>query len=166
MRAQSQKWEAFGGYQFTRFELPFPAKVNGNGWGASLAYNINPWLAAKVDFSGSYNSGTNLLGYNIGLTSLLTYTLGPVVSVHPARNTRLFAEVLAGGYRDSNIQFTGSPEQGWTLMAGGGLDEGIGKRFAFRICDVDWFRFMSGTGTYNYGSKTNFRFSTGVVIHF
>ena len=170
LRAQDQKWDAFGGYQFTAFQVLHgfaaqPPKVKGNGWDAAFSYSINDWLVAKADFSGSYGSGGSQLGVSNGPANLYTYTFGPTVSLPTSQNVRPFVEFLAGGYRNQVQYFSNSPFQGLALMAGGGADAQVGRHLAWRV-EADWLGFMSGTGIFNYGSKTNFRFSTGVVIRF
>lgn len=169
VRAQGQKWEVYGGYQFTRFEVPFSnLKASGNGWDVALSHDINDWVAAKVDVSGSYNGGrTYFAGVTTGALNLYTYMFGPTVSVHVTGNFKFFGEFLAGGYRDYNQYFASSPAQGLALMAGGGVDEEGGKHFAWRVIEADWLPFVSGTQSFNYPStaiKSNFRISTGLVI--
>lgn len=168
--AQQNKADAFVGYQFTSFQVLHgfaaqPPKVKGNGWDASLSYNIKDWLGLKADFSGSYGSGGTQLGVSNGPASLYTYTFGPTLSV-PAKGWKPFAEFLAGGYHNQVQYFSNSPAQGLALMAGGGVDEEGGKHFAWRVFEADWLGFMSGTGIFAYGSKSNFRISTGMVVRF
>lgn len=172
VRAQDQKWDAFGGYQFTAFQVlqgyaAQPPKAKGNGWDAALGYRINGWLGVKADFSGSYGNGGTQLGVNNGPANLYTYTFGPTLSyVSRDAKARLFAEFLAGGYRNHVQYFPNSPLQGLALMVGGGGDVDVGKHMGVRVFEADWLGFMSGTNGSSYGSKSNFRLSTGLVIHF
>jgi len=167
VRAQSQKWEVYGGYQFSRFKLAAANQMaNGNGWDAALSYSINDWVAAKVDVGGSYSSGATLPGsISSGPASLHTYMLGPTFSARGEHVTP-FVEILIGGYRD-HVQILGPPVGGWSLMGGGGADVHVAKHLAWRL-ETDWIGLMSGF-PYSYQhqySKTNFRFSTGLVIRF
>jgi len=168
--AQSEKWEAYGGYQFTAFQVLHgfaaqPPKVKGNGWDAAFGYSINQWVGLKADFSGSYGTGGTQLGVSNGPANLYTYTFGPVFSL-PTPRVKPFVEFLGGGYHNWVQYFSNQPFQGWALMAGGGLDEPGGKHLAWRVFEADWLSFVSGTGSFNYGSRTNFRISTGLIIHF
>lgn len=171
VKAQDQKANAFVGYQFTAFQVLHgfaaqPPKAKGNGWDAALSYSVNNWLGLKADFSGSYGSGGTQLSVSNGPASLYTFTFGPTVSV-PTKNVKPFVEFLAGGYRNQVQYFSNSPFQGWALMAGGGVDAQVGKRLAWRVFDADWLGFMSGYAQgFGYGSKTNFRISTGLLIRF
>lgn len=168
--AQGQKWEAFGGYQLTHFQTPYgfsgPSKTNGNGWDAALGYSINDRLGLKADFSGSYGKGGTQLGVSNGPANLYTYTFGPTFSAPASPNVRLFAEFLAGGYHDWVQYFSNSPLGGVALMAGGGVDAQVRRHLAVRVFDVDWIGFMSGSSLGTSGSKSNFRFSAGLVIRF
>lgn len=170
VRAQEQKWEAFGGYQFTHFQTPAgfsgPSKTNGNGWDGAFGYSINNWLGVKADFSGSYGNGGTQLGVSNGPANLYTYTFGPTFSAPASPNVRFFVEFLAGGYHDYVQYFSNVPLAGVALIAGGGADARIGKHLAVRVFDADWLGFMSGSSVGNSGSKSNFRFSTGLVIRF
>jgi hypothetical protein len=169
LRAQ-EKWEAFGGYQFTAFQVLHgfaaqPPKAKGNGWDAALSYNIKDWLGVKADFSGSYGSGGTQLGVSNGPASLYTYTFGPTLSL-PSQKVRPFVEFLAGGYKNQVQYFANTPFSGLALIAGGGVDAQVGRHLAVRVFDADWLGFMSGTNGFSYGSKSNFRVSTGLVIRF
>lgn len=171
VRAQGQKFDLFGGYQFTSFQVLHgfagnPPKSKGNGWDLAFSYHVNRWLGAKADFSGSYGSGGVQLGVSNGPTSLLTYTFGPIVSL-PARRVTPFAEFLAGGYAEQVQYFATTPFHGLALMAGGGVDAKIKNHFALRVFEVDWLGFMNGYSYgLGYGAKSNFRFSTGLVLRF
>lgn len=170
VRAQDQKWNAFIGYQFTSFQVLHgfaanPPKAKGSGVNAAVSYNITRWMAAKADFANSYGSGGTQLGVSNGSASLLTYTFGPEFSV-PAQKVKPFVEFLAGGYKNQVQYFSTSPFSGLALLAGGGVDAQIRKDFAVRIFQFDWLGFMTGTNGFSYGSKSNFRFVTGLVIHF
>lgn len=171
LRAQDQKFDLFGGYQFTNFQVfhgfaASPPKSKGNGWNAAVAYHFNRWLAAKADLSNSYGSGGTQLGVSNGPASLITYTFGPTFSAYSSPKGKLFGEVLVGGYSNQVQYFASESFHGLALMAGGGIDAQVGKRFAVRVLEVDWLGFMTGYGFFNYGTKSNFRVSTGLVFQF
>lgn len=172
LRAQNQKFDVFGGYQFSSFQVLHgfaanPPKSKGNGWDVALNYNINHWLGAKADFSGSYGSGGVQLGVSNGPTSLLTYMFGPTVSAHVGKEATPFAEFLAGGYDEQVQYFATTPFHGFALMAGGGIDAQVYTRLAVRVFEADWLGMMNGYGSYfNYGARSNFRVSAGLVFQF
>ena len=171
VRAQSQKWEAFGGYQFTSFQVLHgfaaqPPKAKGNGWDAAFEYSVNDWLGLKGDFSGSYGSGGTQLGVGNGPAHLYTYAFGPTFSAPASPNVKLFAEFLAGGYQNQVQYFSNSAAQGVALVAGGGVDAQVRRHLAIRVFEVDWIGSMSGSTLGTPGSKSNFRISTGLLIRF
>lgn len=171
LSAQDGKWEAFGGYQFTSFQVLHgyayqPPKAKGNGWDAAMGYRINNWLGVKADVSGSYGSGGTQLGVSNGPASLYTYTFGPTFSTPPNQKVRAFAEFLSGGYREQVQYFSNTPFQGVALMAGGGIDAQVKRHLAVRVFEVDWIGFMSGANLSGSSSKSNVRLSIGLIYRF
>ncbi len=145
--------EFFGGYQYTRFD----GGVNANGWDTTVAGNLNRWFGVAADFSGAYNS-TNGVSVND-----YTYTFGPVVSWRHNAIFTPFAHVLAGGSH-SSASFSGvtASANGFTMMAGGGVDLRATKSLALRAIQFDWISLHSNGVTDN----NNMRVSTGIVFRY
>lgn len=142
MAQENSKVEVFGGYQFTSLD-----GWHGNGWNGAANFNIMHGLGLKGDFSGAYNSGEHFL----------TYTFGPVVSMHSGK-VAPFAEALFGGAHATAGSIGNS---GMAMLFGGGLDVGS-QRMALRLVQADWMitRFNGFT------DKNNVRVSTGVLFRF
>ena len=135
--------EVYGGFQFTDTDGGFHA----TGWNTAANFYFTRWLGATGDFSGVYNSGTNLY----------TYTFGPVVSTHK-HSMSPFAHALFGGAHAA----TGSiGDGGMAMMFGGGVDVG-NKKFAVRAVQFDWLTLrFNGVSDHN-----NFRVTTGLMYRF
>jgi hypothetical protein len=135
--------EVYGGYQFTSTDGGFHA----SGWNTAANFYFTRWLGATADFSGVYNSGTNLY----------TYTFGPVVSTHK-HNISPFAHALFGG---AHAGAGPIGDGGMAMMFGGGVDVG-NKKLAVRAVQFDWLslRFEGVT------DKNNFRVTTGLMYRF
>lgn len=144
--------EVFGGYQYTRLE----GGVNANGWNAAVTGNLSDHFGVTADFSGAYAtvSGVNFKTYS--------YAVGPVVYLSPTDKFRPFAHVLIGGFHTS-AGFAGisASTNGFTTMAGGGLDVG-GGHLAWRVVQADWVLYHAEGST----SKKNVRVSTGIILRF
>ena len=148
------KAELFGGYQYTR--IGGAGGANTNGWNAAATGNITSWFGVTADFSGAYKS--------IGAinASALTYTFGPTFSLHHGRTTA-FAHVLFGGFHAS-AGFGGLSvgTNGFTMMAGGGVDARLTSHFGLRIVQADWLMWQ----TMGITESHNARISTGLVFCF
>jgi hypothetical protein len=144
LTAVAQKVEVFGGYQFTHLD----SSLNMNGWNGAVTGNFRHVLGITGDVSGSYKSGVHFY----------TYTAGPVLTARlPV--VQPFAHLLLGGGRATGF---GSSNNGFVLMAGGGLDVGLRKGIAFRVIQFDWIR----THFSGISDNKNARVSAGIVLKF
>lgn len=88
--AQSDHFEAFGGYAFSGFKQQNAGSISGfNGWNASVAYKPISWLAGVADFGGAYGSEDLFHIHNY------TFLFGPQVSL-PHGRVSPFAHVPFG----------------------------------------------------------------------
>ena len=148
--------EVFGGYQYLHIGS-MGADVNANGWNASLTGNFNKWFGVTGDFSGAYKT--------VGSADarLYTYTGGPVINLNHGGTINPFVHVLFGGaHLTASLSGMGSGSlNGFTTMAGGGVDVKLSKLLAVRgQADYVYYRF-SGTNL-----DKNVRVSTGIVLRF
>ncbi|HTT61485.1 MAG TPA: outer membrane beta-barrel protein [Bryobacteraceae bacterium] len=155
--AASQEYpraELFGGYQFTR--IGGAGGVNANGWNAAITGNVNRWFGLTADFSGAYK------GIGQVNAKAHTYTFGPTFALRRGRVTA-FAHVLFGGFHAS-AGFGGlsTSTNGFTMMAGGGVDASLTPHVSVRVFQTDWLLWR----TMGVTERKNARVSTGLVFCF
>lgn len=140
------KVEVFGGYSYMRFE-----SSNLNGFEISGQYKFADWLGGVADLGAHYGSISG-----IG-TSNYTYLFGPQISV-PSSRISPFGHLLIGGAHNST---GGVGRSSFSLALGGGVDAEIFHGIHWRVVQTDYLitQFASR-------SQNNFRFSTGIVLHF
>jgi hypothetical protein len=149
----------FIGYSYNRANFAGNG-VNLNGWTGALEGKVAPFLGIVADISGQYGSGVSQ--HNV--------LFGPRVSASIGR-IRPFAHVLIGVSHvsgvgvSSHIAFSGDGGGGdsdtsFADAVGGGVDYKLIKLIAWRFQgDLLQTRFFNDT-------QNDFRFSTGVVVHF
>lgn len=136
---------------------------NSNGGNASASWSLKPWLRIAADFSG-YDFGGQPFGVS---GKLFTYAAGPRFS-RRIKSTRWtpFAQTLAGGARvTGNLNGISAAENGFSLIAGGGLDVSFRPRITFRVAEFDYLLTRFNRDINVNGPQNDFRFSTGVVFH-
>jgi hypothetical protein len=169
MAQNESKAEIFGGYQYLHIGNNSTLGSSGqgfNGWNAAGAYNFAKNIGVEGDFSGTYATISGVSAH------VYTYTGGPIISAKMG-SIRPFAHVLFGGAR-----FTGSASgasvswNGFTTMAGGGVDAKVSKALAVRVAQVDWLYYhfgsktIGGTSFPSFSGSNNVRISTGLVFRF
>ena len=135
----------FFGYSYNRVNFA-GSGANFNGWEGSLEGKVLPWVGMVADVSGQYGQGE----------STHSVFFGPRVSASFGR-FRPFAPALFGVSR-----FSANPSSDISFAdaLGGGLD--------YRLFHVLGWRFqLDALQTRFYSaSQDDFRFSTGIVLHF
>jgi len=149
-------------------------KSNLNGWNASLEGKFLPYIGLVADIDGTY--GTQNFTVNCEAipsppctpvagsadTKLYTFLFGPRVSFSIGR-VRPFAEAMFGAGHvtlDTNLSGGSTSDTSFATAVGGGVDFKLIPAVAWRFeGDYVQTRFFSDT-------QNNFRFSTGLVIHF
>jgi hypothetical protein len=174
LRAQdSPRIEVFGGYQYLHTGTlhingqDLPSSSEGfNGWNASITGNLNRYFGIQGDFSGTYDTSNGIS------THVYTYTGGPVLSVEAGR-IKPFVHALFGGIRNTGTASGVSiSENGFTVMAGGGVDAKLNRAIAIRVIQADWVYYHFGSQTVegvqipSFGQSNNVRISTGIVFRF
>jgi hypothetical protein len=173
LMAQDSKVDIFGGYQYLHNG---DVTVDGtsqpdssqsfNGWNIAPAFKFNKFLGAEADFSGGYGSVSGVSNH------IYTYSGGPIVTVG-LPFLQPFAHVLFGGARlTSSVSGVSISTNGYTLMAGGGVDAKLNRLLAVRVAQVDWVYFhfsgysAAGVSTGSFSGSNNVRISTGIVARF
>jgi hypothetical protein len=157
----------FIGYSYNRTTLTVDNGTNLNGWNGSLEGKIFPFVGLVADLSGYYGSGgvpaacPVIIGGGPCLSNANTrehnVLFGPRVSFS-ARRFRPFAHALVGVSR-VNVDGFGS-DTSFGSAYGGGLDYRLKGPLHWRFQgDYLQTRFFSQT-------QNDFRFSTGIVLHF
>lgn len=174
--AQLPSGNVFVGYSFANAYPPSGARLNLNGWDASVEAKFLPFVGAVADVSGHYGSanvaGTGTCptptGGSPGGCILTTnanvseydYLFGLRGSVSISK-IRPFAEALFGATRidetNSGISTTSTT---FSEALGGGLDYHFFPLLSWRIEADDLH-----TGNFNI-SHNNLRLSTGLVLKF
>lgn len=135
----------FIGYSYARANFA-GGGFNLNGWNGALEGKVAPFLGIVADISGQYGSGVSQ--HNV--------LFGPRVSTSIGR-IRPFAHVLFGV---SHVSGGGDSDTSFGDAIGGGVDYKLIKAIGWRFQgDLLQTRFFHDT-------QNDFRFSTGVVVHF
>ncbi len=140
------KGNIFFGYSYNRADFNAAGHSNLNGWDGSLEGKVAPWIGLVVDVSGQYGSNDSV--HNV--------IFGPRASVPVGRLTP-FAHALFGV---GHFSTTGASDTSFSDAIGGGVDyrliHGIGWRFQAEALQTRFF----------HNTQNDFRFSTGIVLHF
>ena len=174
MAQDNPKAEVFGGWQYQHLGGSGLSVNIPEGWDASVTGNINKHFGVTGDFSGSYKSETvTTEGVTAsGSAHLYTYTGGPVVAMDFGGKINPFAHALFGGFTvggSASGCITGggcasgsASTNGYTVMAGGGVDAKVAKSIAIRLAQFDWIYYHANGGSI----KSNVRIASGVVFRF
>jgi hypothetical protein len=155
----------FIGYSYNRATLNVDNGTNLNGWNGSLEGKIFPFVGLVADLSGFYGSGGVPAACPVSGSPCLinanthehNFLFGPRVSFSVGR-FRPFAHALVGVSRISVDGFGSDTSFGSAY--GGGIDYRLKGPIHWRLQgDYLQTRFFSQT-------QNDFRFSTGIVLHF
>jgi hypothetical protein len=105
------------------------------GVGASATYNFNRWIGLTGDFSGSWSGAGNTVSTQVGKANFFAYSAGPKFTFR-SHHAAPFAEALIGEQRLSPSLFPSS--NGFSVIAGGGLDLPLGTHVAIRLFRADY----------------------------
>jgi hypothetical protein len=164
--AQIPSGNVFFGYSYYNTDINNISRANTNGWDASVEGKIIPLIGVVADFDGHYGSENRVLvcpGIGCPLTVSASFTehnflFGPRVSIKFGK-LRPFAEVMIGAGHVS-VGNGGGSDTSFANALGGGLDYKLIPLLAWRFeGDYVETRFFGNT-------QNNFRFSTGIVVHF
>ncbi len=170
----TNKSEVFAGYQYLHFGGTTTGGItlNGqdfNGWNGSVTYNFSKHVGAKADVGGSYATVNGISNH------IYSFTGGPVVSVGTEHKANPFVEALFGVSRfgGPSIPLQGvNPSisrNGFTMMAGGGIDVRASKSLSLRLIQADWLYYhfsADSIGDPAITQRNNIRISIGIVYRF
>jgi opacity protein-like surface antigen len=165
--------EVGGGYAFYMWNPPAVdgGRLNLNGWSSNASYNLNKYIGAGFDVTGTRNNqGAN------GTQDIYSFMAGPIL--YPMGHHKLtpFVHVVAGLGRYT-LYLPAETIEGSTYAAsnyaenriaygfGGGIDFAVSDRVAIRVGQVDYERTVFSLGG-TFPAQNNFKFSAGVQFHF
>jgi len=155
--------EVFGGYQYLHIGGSDGVSGQGfNGWDAAVTGYFSKFVGVTGDFSGSY---ATVDGVNAHVYS---YSGGPVIAFREGK-INPFAHFLVGGSTfGASADGVSVSKNGFSMMAGGGVDVKVAHDISVRLADVDWVYYH--IGGFDGGSSTsqsnNVRITTGIVLRF
>jgi hypothetical protein len=170
---ERSRFELGGGLLFRSFDnidssgMPTNLRLNQLGWAGYADYRFLHWLSLGADLSGAYH-----LSSENGNTQIYTAMIGPRFYPfgHEHKITP-FGQVLFGrGFYGYNLESQGgfNPlshwDNGYTWMAGGGLDVRYRRRWLIRIIEFDYED--SKFGASGAPSEGNYRVSVGLIYRF
>jgi len=155
LAADYPRAEVFGGFQYSHLELG--NGLNAPGYNLAFTGNLNRWFGVTGDLGAGY---TNIGAVNV---SNYTYTFGPVFFLRAHQRVTPFAHVLFGGeHASASLRQFGESIDGFAVLAGGGVDVNMNRRFAVRVVQADWMLLHGNAGN----SDRNARISAGIVVKF
>jgi len=187
------RMEGYLGYNMVRFypNSPFVPDFNAEGGNAQFVYNFSHWVGGVFDV-GAVNKDS--LNHTSVTSRIESYTLGPRVTFHNHSRFQPFVQVLFGSAHSSvstsitvtplevttlptsvvvvnpDVAFQAkisSSTNDFALLAGGGLDIKLGKHFAFRPFEADYYLTrVASLVTTNVSNRNNFRYSGGFAFFF
>jgi len=186
--ARSQGGNLFVGYSFEQDNVQ--SAVGLHGYNATGTFNLSPNVAIEANFAGHHGNTVTFsqsapAGANTHKDDIFTYVFGPKLThvIGPDKNFELFTHFLIGGSNvHSSSQNSGSfggasssaSGSGFAFVAGGGLDWFRGT-WGIRLFEADFVRTSDIAMTSGCGgscvqkvtgdSANNFRFSTGLLLH-
>jgi len=186
--AFAQGGTLFAGYSFEQDNVQ--SGVGLHGYNASGTFDLNRIIAIEGNLAGHHGNTVTAsqsapVGANTHKDDIFTYVFGPKLTyvAGPNKDFELFGHFLIGGSNvHSSSQNSGSfggasssaSGSGFAFMTGGGLDWYHGT-WGIRILEVDLVRTSVITMTSSCGgtcvqkvtgdSANNFRFSTGLLLH-
>jgi len=166
--AQVPKGNVFFGYSYLNSDVVPDQRNSFNGWNASLEGKLIPLIGIVGDFAGYYGThgvpippctGSGCPTFNL---SQNTYTVmfGPRISATVGKLTP-FAQALFGiGHINENTTGFSDSDTSFATAVGGGVD--------YKLVPLLAWRFEGDYLHTNFFGNTqgDFRFSTGVVLHF
>ena len=162
------KAELFGGYSLVHLE-----GSDMNGWGISLAGNVNKNLGIVGDFSRHSNreSSLTVLGTAKSELTFHSFMAGPRITERKLKWITPFTHALFGMTRvNAKLRLSGNPatagttaedQTGFSMALGGGLDISADDRYFIRLLQADYYLIRADKIKHE-----GLRLSVGVLIRF
>jgi opacity protein-like surface antigen len=159
----STLYELSGGFSYVRADSNNSGGFNLLGGSGEFTYHVHKWLALTAD-----GGGYVFRGFPAGVSSTMyTYAAGPRITFRSYRRVTPFVKALLGGARlTASSDNVHAAENSVALLAGGGIDVSLSRRFAIRAVQADYLltRFSLANGS--SATQHNLRLSFGVVFRF
>jgi hypothetical protein len=153
--------KVFFGYSYANAALAANSRANLNGWNGALEGKIFPYVGIVADFGGYYGSQTVNAPIPVSASgSVYTVMFGPQVSFSVGKVTPFAHGLFGVGHTSASSGAFSNSDTSFATAIGGGFDYKLIPAIAWRFQgDYLQTRFFSDT-------QDNFRFSTGLVLHF
>jgi hypothetical protein len=173
--------EVFGGYSYLNVDVqsgvPSSSPISrqsANGWEASAAFNVNPWLGIEGDFGGYYKSVSLGAGIPDLNTHTYSFTGGPRFNYRQNAGTAFVHALVGGDSLTGSVSGVGSASQNsFALAVGGGVEWKVKPRSHWGIRgSADYVLTKHNiiqkleSGVDSSLSQNNFRASFGVFYQF
>jgi Outer membrane protein beta-barrel domain len=178
VHAQLPGGSLFVGYSYVNADIPFnnpiqflpSGRTSLNGWNGSLELKLLPWIQGVADFGGHYGTQRitltceaipNCTPTSVNANSNLhTYMFGPQAAVSIGKITPYAHALFGRAHTNAHTAGLAASDSAFSTAIGGGLDYRLIKGLGWRVQgDYLQTRFFNST-------QANFRFSTGLALHF
>ncbi len=185
------RFQTYFGYDYARMypsqELP---QFRASGGNMQLVYNFNKWISGVADLGALHNN--SFAGFDIDNTTW-NYVFGPRITLRKWSRVQPFVQALFGGaYYSASAPINGfvpaivsnpivpitpvsipltaritSHQNGFAMLAGGGVDIKINKHIYFRPAEVDYYETrIQDLGQTADRLQNDFRYTAGVSFMF
>jgi outer membrane protein OmpA-like peptidoglycan-associated protein len=186
------RFQTYFGYDYARMypsqDLP---QFRASGGNMQLVYNFNKWLSGVADLGALHNN--SFAGFAIDNTTW-NYVFGPRISIRKWSRFTPFVQALFGGaYYSASAPLDGfvpanngilplnpllpegtpitgritSHQNGFAMLAGGGVDIKLTKHISFRPAEVDYYETrIQDLGQTADRLQNNFRYTAGFAFNF
>src|SRR5215469_5707718 len=151
-------------YDYVNFHPGSPfADFNNHGASGAFTYNASRWLGLTAEL-GAYRFKNRNLGGTPVNGSIVSYMFGPRLNLRKFDYFVPFAEFLLGGSHGGTTLIGTGSQSSFSIAAGGGVDMMLGKGFAWRVAQLDYYMTnFTGPALGGNGRQDNFRAGTGLV---
>ena len=151
-------------YDYVNFRPGSPfGDFNNHGASGAFTYNASRWLGLTAELGAYRFKNRNLNGTPVN-GSILSYMFGPRLNLRKFDYFVPFAEFLLGGSHGGTTLIGTGSQSSFSIAAGGGVDMMLGKGFAWRVAQLDYYMTnFTGPALGGNGRQDNFRAGTGLV---
>lgn len=151
-------------YDYVNFHPGSPfADFNNHGASGGFTYNASRWLGLTGEF-GAYRFKNRNVSGTPENGAILSYLFGPRLNWRKFDYFVPFAEFLLGGSHGGTTLIGVGSQSSFSVATGGGVDMMLGKGFAWRVAQLDYYMTnFSGPTLGGNARQDNFRAGTGLV---
>ena len=164
--AQDSKADVYVGYQYTRQMYTPGTTFNMNGGVGQIAFYPTSWFGIVGEISGS--AVGSIHGFTGSGGTLYSYMGGPRLAFRHGPFQPYVQGLFGLGQLDTTLQarLGSASSTAFATAIGGGLDVKLGRHFAVRAIQGDYFLTRFTNPLNARFSQNNFRLSTGLVLRF